>query len=71
MHSAYITIGVIFTLSFVILLAFQFFVYRPLSKITEAAKQYASGNLEYEIPVNTEDEMGYLCLLELYVFSAS
>ena len=60
MHSAYITLGVIFTLSFVILLAFQFFVYRPLSKITEAAKQYASGNLEYEIPVNTEDEMGYL-----------
>lgn len=60
MHSAYITLCVIFILSFVILLAFQFFVYRPLSKITEAAKQYASGNLEYEIPVNTEDEMGYL-----------
>ena len=60
MHSAYITLAVIFVLSFVILLAFQFFVYRPLSKITEAAKQYASGNLEYEIPVNTEDEMGYL-----------
>ena len=60
MHSAYITLTVIFVLSFVILLAFQFFVYRPLSKITEAAKQYASGNLEYEIPVNTEDEMGYL-----------
>ena len=55
MHSAYITLCVIFILSFVILLAFQFFVYRPLSKITEAAKQYASGNLEYEIPVNTED----------------
>ena len=65
MHSAYITLGVIFTLSFVILLAFQFFVYRPLSKITEAAKQYASGNLEYEIPVNTEDEMGYLSALSL------
>ena len=47
-------------LSFMILLAFQFFVYRPLRKVTEAAKQYASGNLEYEIPVNTEDEMGYL-----------
>ena len=60
MHSAYISLVVIYLLSFMILLAFRFFVYRPLSKITEAAKQYASGNLEYEIPVNTEDEMGYL-----------
>lgn len=60
MKGAYITFIVIFFLSFIILLGFQFFVYRPLSKITEAAKQYASGNLEYEIPVNSEDEMGYL-----------
>lgn len=60
MRAAYLTLTVIYALSFVILLAFQFFVYRPLSKITEAAKQYASGNLEYEIPVETEDEMGYL-----------
>ena len=37
-----------------------FLVYRPLHKITEAATQYASGNLEYEIPVTTEDEIGYL-----------
>lgn len=60
LRSAYITLIVIYILSFVILLAFHFLVYRPLSLITEAAKQYASGNLEYEIPVNTEDEMGYL-----------
>ncbi len=60
LRSVYITLIVIYILSFVILLAFHFLVYRPLSLITEAAKQYASGNLEYEIPVNTEDEMGYL-----------
>ncbi len=60
MRAVYITLFVIYGLSFVILLAFQFFVYRPLSLITEAAKQYASGNLDYEIPINTEDEMGYL-----------
>lgn len=60
MRAAYITLAVIFFLSFVILLGFQIFVYRPLHKITEAATQYASGNLDYEIPVNTEDEMGYL-----------
>lgn len=60
LRSVYITCVVIYVLSFIILLAFQFFVYRPLHKITEAARQYASGNLDYEIPVSTEDEMGYL-----------
>jgi len=56
----YITVAVIYMLSFIILVAFQFLVYRPLRKITEAATQYASGNLEYEIPVTTQDEIGYL-----------
>lgn len=60
LRGAYITFFVIYILSFIILLAFQFFVYLPLRKITEAATQYASGNLEYEIPVNTQDEIGYL-----------
>ena len=60
MRGVYITFIVIFLLSFIILLAFHFLVYRPLHKITEAATQYASGNLEYEIPFTTEDEMGYL-----------
>lgn len=60
LRTTYITVIVVYILSFMILLAFQFFVYRPLSRVTEAARQYASGNLDYEIPVNTEDEMGYL-----------
>lgn len=60
MIPVYITLGVIFLLSFIFLLGFQFFVYRPLRKISEAARQYAMGNLDYEIPVYTHDEMGYL-----------
>lgn len=60
MNVIYITLAVVFALSFFILLGFHFLIYRPLRLITEAAKQYASGNLEYEIPVNTQDEMGYL-----------
>lgn len=59
-RTIYIIVVVIYFLSFMILLAFHFFVYRPLRKITEAATQYASGNLDYQIPVTTEDEMGYL-----------
>ena len=60
MRSVYATVIIIYLLSFIVLLAFQFLVYRPLRRITEAATQYASGNLEYEIPVTTQDEMGYL-----------
>ena len=60
MVPVYITLCVIFLLSFIFLLGFQFFVYRPLRKISEAAQQYAMGNLDYEIPVYTHDEMGYL-----------
>ena len=60
MRNVYITLVIIYLLSFIILLAFQFMVHRPLRKITEAATQYASGNLDYEIPVTTQDEIGYL-----------
>lgn len=60
MISVYITLGVIYILAFLILLGFHFFIYRPLRKIIDAATQYASGNLNYEIPVYTHDEIGYL-----------
>ncbi|MGC4018574.1 MAG: HAMP domain-containing sensor histidine kinase [Muricomes sp.] len=60
MFPIYITVFVIFILSFMILFGFHFFIYQPLWQITEAAKQYASGNLTYEVPVYTHDEMGYL-----------
>lgn len=56
----FISLLVIYLLSFIFLLGFHFFVHRPLRQITEAAKQYAMGNLGYEIPVQTHDEMGYL-----------
>lgn len=60
MIPVYISLGVIYLLSFIFLLGFQFFVFRPLNQITEAARQYALGNLDYEIPVYTHDEMGHL-----------
>ena len=60
MIPVYISLGVIYLLSFIFLLGFQFFVFRPLKQITEAARQYALGNLDYEIPVYTHDEMGHL-----------
>ncbi|MCQ2507505.1 MAG: ATP-binding protein [Dorea sp.] len=59
-RASFVTLFVIFLLSFIFLLGFHLFVYKPLSEITEAAKQYAQGNMKYQIPIRSSDEMGYL-----------
>lgn len=56
----YVTCGIIFSLSLIILLVFTKTVYFPLKKITAAANQYAAGNLDYKITLKSHDEMGYL-----------
>ena len=56
----YIVSCIIFGLSLTILLVFHQTVYIPLKKITEAANQYAAGNLTYKTTIHTQDEMGYL-----------
>ena len=56
----YLTCGVVFGLSLIILLIFTKNVSLPLKKITEGANEYAQGNLTHHIEVNTKDEMGYL-----------
>lgn len=60
MKNISIIFTVIFIFSFLLLLGIHFIIYRPLTKITDAAKQYASGNLDVVIPVDSEDELGYL-----------
>lgn len=56
----YITSLIIFSLSLLILIVFHIYVYKPLTAITEAAKQYALGNLSYKIKIESGDEMAYL-----------
>ncbi|OUP49369.1 sensor histidine kinase [Lachnoclostridium sp. An181] len=58
--NVYITFTVIYIFTFLILLGIHLFIYIPLTEITEAAKQYALGNLDYEIPVSSSDEIGFL-----------
>lgn len=60
LNFAYIAYMVTFMLSLLVLLAFHLFVYRPLWKIIVAAKEYATGNLKYQIHSNASDELGYL-----------
>ena len=60
LNIVYITAAVIFFLSLIIILVFTKTVYFPLKKITAGAMEYADGNLEHTIKVQTSDEMGYL-----------
>lgn len=60
LKSVYVVFLVIFMLTLMILLVFSFIVYGPLKQITQGANEYASGNLKYNIPVHSDDEMGYL-----------
>ncbi len=60
LNIVYLTFGIIFILSLVILATFTLTVYFPLKKITAGANEYASGNLEYRIQLSSRDEIGYL-----------
>ena len=66
---SYIMLIIIFLLSLIILLFFSEFVYIPLRKITTATEQYASGNMHYELSVESEDEIGYLAAALSYMAS--
>lgn len=69
LNISYISLAIMFFLSLIILVAFTFIVYIPLKKITTAADEYASGNLKYELPVNKDDEIGYLAASLNYMSS--
>ncbi len=56
----YILLIIMFLLSLIILIFFTEMVYLPIRKITEATEQYASGNMHYELQMDSDDEIGYL-----------
>ncbi len=60
LNISYLMLLVMFLLSMIILIFFNELVYIPLRRITQATEEYASGNMNYEFTVDSEDEMGYL-----------
>lgn len=56
----YISFGLIYLCSLVLLWVFARYVHSPLKKITEGSRQYAAGNLDYHIEVEANDEIGRL-----------
>lgn len=69
LNISYITFCILFLLSLIILIFFTEMVYIPLRKITYATEQYASGNMNYEFQVESEDEIGYLAACLSYMAS--
>lgn len=70
LNITYLTMGVIFLLSLIILIVFTEIVYIPLRKITKAAEEYAQGNMHYQLEVDNSDEMGYLAATLNYMADA-
>lgn len=60
LNCSYITLAVILALSLIVLITFTFVVYFPIRRIIHGADEYAAGNLNYKIPVESNDEIGYL-----------
>ena len=60
LNIVYLTLAVLLGISFIALLIVGYLIYYPMKKITRATKEYAIGNLTYEVDLDTEDEFGHL-----------
>lgn len=56
----YMTFLIILALSLLILWIIRICILQPIKQITIAASEYATGNLDYELKIHSEDEIGYL-----------
>ena len=63
----FLCFGMLFLLSLIILIFFTGFVYFPLRKITRATEQYATGNYQYDLQPEGNDEIGYLAGILSYM----
>ncbi|MBR5421693.1 MAG: HAMP domain-containing protein [Lachnospiraceae bacterium] len=63
----YILLLILFMLSLIILIFFTEMVYMPLRHIIAATEEYASGNLRYQLSVESDDEIGYLAASLAYM----
>lgn len=52
--------AIVYAMTGVLLLVYRWTVYKPLRAIMKGAAEYANGNLTYRIPVQSDDELGYL-----------
>lgn len=56
----FFTMAIILGAALIMILLLAYFVYRPVIKISSAAKMYAKGDFSQRIEVRSQDEIGYL-----------
>ncbi len=57
---AFLSVTIVLICAAILLVVFNFIVYKPIQKITTAAEQYARGNFSQKISIHSNDEIGYL-----------
>lgn len=57
---AFLSVMIVLACAAILLIVFNFIVYKPIQKITNAAEQYARGDFSKRIAIQTNDEIGYL-----------
>ena len=67
LNYCYTELVVVLLLSLIILIFFAELVYIPIKRITDATEQYAAGNMDYKVAVESDDEIGYLAAILQYM----
>jgi len=57
---AFLSVTIVLICAAILLVVFNFIVYKPIQEITNAAEQYARGDFSKRIAIDTNDEIGYL-----------
>lgn len=60
LNVSYLSLGILFLVSFLVLAVFTFTVYIPIQKISSVAVEYSTGNFRPSINITSNDEIGYL-----------
>lgn len=60
MEILFLIFVIMYTLIGLCILFYYMRIHKPLEKIVDGTVEYANGNLKYKIPIETEDEFGYL-----------
>ena len=51
---------IIYVLLFFMIQIFRHLIQKPMHEIIHGASEFANGNLSYQIPIQSDDELGYL-----------
>ncbi|MBP3451864.1 MAG: HAMP domain-containing protein [Agathobacter sp.] len=57
---AFLSVAIVLICAAILLVVFNFMVYKPIQKITNVAENYARGDFSQKIAIASNDEIGYL-----------